>query len=216
MSHFERIRILLAEREPTTRAALRRLLEDDGMVVCAETGDADATIGAALRERPDVCLLATPLAGDEVDAISEITAALPQTVVIVLAGAADHDRLVSVILAGARGFLLKDMNPERLPHAISGALEGEAAIPRRLVWELLGEFRRRRGDRTVMAPSGAAKLTQREWEVLELLAEGRPAAEIARRLSLSPITVRRHISAATTKLGVSSRNEAIELVIGSS
>jgi DNA-binding NarL/FixJ family response regulator len=216
MSHIKRIRILLAEREPTTRAALRRLLEDDGMVVCAETGDADATIKTALRERPDVCLLAMPLAGDEANAIGEITAALPQTVVIVLAGAAERDRLVSAIQAGARGFLLKDMNPERLQHAISGALEGEAAIPRRLVWELLGEFRRRRGDRTVMAPSGATRLTQREWEVLELLAEGRPAAEIAKRLSLSPITVRRHISTATTKLGVSSRNEAIELVIGSS
>jgi DNA-binding NarL/FixJ family response regulator len=216
MSHIKRIRILLAEREPTTRAALRRLLEDDGMVVCAETGDVDATIETALCERPDVCLLATSLAGDEAEAISEITAALPRTVVIVLAGTAERNRLVSAIYAGARGFLLKDMNPERLPLAISGALRGEAAIPRRLVWELLGEFRRRRIDRTVMAPSGAAKLTQREWEVLELLAEGRPAAEIARRLSLSPITVRRHISAATTKLGVSSRNEAIELVIGSS
>ena len=118
MNHLKRVRILLAEREPTTRAAVRRLLEDDGMVVCAETGDADATIETALRERPDVCLLATPLAGDEADAISEIAAALPQTVVIVLAGAAERDRLVSAILAGARGFLLKDMNPGRLPHAI--------------------------------------------------------------------------------------------------
>jgi DNA-binding NarL/FixJ family response regulator len=207
---------LLAEREPTTRAELRRLLEDDEMIVCAETGDADATVETALRERPDVCLLATPLAGDETGAIAEITAALPQTIVILLAGAAERDRLVSAIHAGARGFLLKDMNPERLPHAIRGALEGEAAIPRRLVWELLREFRRRRGDRTVMAPSGAAKLTQREWDVLELLAEGRPVAEIARRLSLSPVTVRRHISAAITKLGVSSRNEAIELVRDSS
>ena len=215
MTERRRISVLLVEREPTTRAELRRLLEDDEMMVCAETGDAEATIETALRERPDVCLLATSLAGDETGAIAEITATLPQTVVIVLAGAAERDRLVSAIHAGARGFLLKDMNPERLPHAIRGALEGEPAIPRRLVWELLGEFRRR-GDRTVMAPSGAAKLTQREWEVLELLAEGRPAAEIARRLSLSPITVRRHISAATTKLGVSSRNEAIELVIGSS
>jgi DNA-binding NarL/FixJ family response regulator len=215
MTERRRISVLLVEREPTTRAELRRLLEDDEMIVCAETGDAEATIGTALRERPDVCLLAMSLAGDETGAIAEIAAALPQTVVIVLAGAAERDRLVSAIHAGARGFLLKDMNPERLPHAIRGALEGEPAIPRRLVWELLGEFRRR-GDRTVMAPSGAAKLTQREWEVLELLAEGRPAAEIARRLSLSPITVRRHISAAVTKLGVSSRNEAIELVLRSS
>jgi DNA-binding NarL/FixJ family response regulator len=114
---------------------------------------------------------------------------------------------------GAIGYLLKDMNPASLPVAVRAALGGEGVLPRSLAAGLIEEFRRRP---EVRRPSGQPRerpaLSAREWEILELLAEGASTADMAGRLFLSQVTVRRHISSILSKLGVSSREEAVKLL----
>ena len=109
--------------------------------------------------------------------------------------------------------VLKDMDPARLPHALNGVVNGEAALPRALVARVVDEFRAR-GKRRSLSLSGrrGAALTSREWEVLELMREKLTTREIAGRLDVADVTVRRHVGAILRKLRVQSRKEALELV----
>ena len=206
-------RVLIADDQPTFRQSLRAVLEPDGFDICAEAVDAAGAIEAAERERPDICLLAVLLPGGGISAASALTAELPETNVVMLTASADHEHFLGAIRAGAAGYLLKDMNPERLPHALRGVLAGEAAIPRRFVGWLVREVQSQRFGRTIVGRRGPVELTWREWEVLELLREGMTTREMANRLSVSPVTVRRHASSVIGKLGVSSREEVIDLVV---
>ncbi len=111
------------------------------------------------------------------------------------------------------GYLLKDIDPARLPLALRGVLEGEAALPRRLVALLIEEFRERKRKRRVpLVGRHAVELTDREWEVLQLMKQGLTTGEIAGRLFVSPVTVRTHVSAILRKLHVPSREAALELL----
>jgi DNA-binding NarL/FixJ family response regulator len=114
--------------------------------------------------------------------------------------------------AGASGFLLMDTDPRRLPYALRGVLAGEAAIPRRLVARLVEEFRSQGRRRLVAHGAGRAELTSREWQVLELMRDGLTTREAAARMFVSPVTVRRHLSAITSKLGVADRHAAVRLL----
>ena len=96
---------------------------------------------AALRERPDLCLLDIRMPGSGIAATREITTRLPDTKVVMITVSLDDDDLLNALRAGAVGYLLKDIDPERLPHALSDALDGGAAIPRRLVARVVAEFR---------------------------------------------------------------------------
>ena len=121
--------------------------------------------------------------------------------------------LFDSLRAGAAGYLLKDTDPERLPHALRGVLAGEAAVPRRLVSRVLDEFRTHgRRRRLPLVGRRGRELTSREWEVLEMLREGLTTAQIAERLFVSPVTVRRHISAILSKLEVPDRESALRLL----
>jgi DNA-binding NarL/FixJ family response regulator len=124
---------------------------------------------------------------------------------------ADEEDLVAAIQAGAVGYLLKDVDPARLPFALDGVLAGEAAIPRRLVGRIVEELGERRRRRVPLA-RGGAELTPREWEILELLHGGATTAEVAARTGVSQVTVRRHVSAALKKLQVPDRGAAFALL----
>jgi DNA-binding NarL/FixJ family response regulator len=143
-----------------------------------------------------------------------VSTVLPESVVVMLTQSQDESDLFDALRAGATGYLKKDMNPDRLPHALRGVLNGEAAIPRALVARILEEFRapaiRRLGRKT----KAAALLTSREWEVMELLAEGQSTEEVARRLFLAPTTVRVHLSSVLKKLRVKDRQSAFDLLRG--
>ncbi len=152
------------------------------------------------------------MGGDPLAAISRITEELPDTAVIVLTDSQSRDNLVDAVRAGATGYLLQEMNAERIPAAVRGVLSGEAAVPRTLVARLLKEVRTYGDGRSLLGERGTVQLTPREWEVLHLLAERRSTAEIAARLHLSQVTVRRHISSIVEKLGVSDRDAAVELL----
>jgi DNA-binding NarL/FixJ family response regulator len=208
-------RVLLADDHAPTRAGVRMALEADGLIVCAEAADATQAVEAALRERPDLCLLDVRMPGGGTSAASTISARLPNTVVIMLTVSSDDQDLFESLRRGAMGYLLKDMDPTKLPVAIRAALRGDAALPRALTSRLIDQFRQRPAwhERPISVPGGA-ELTKREAEVLELICQGAGTTEIAERLFLSPVTVRRHISTSMRKLGASSRQELVQLALG--
>lgn len=206
--------VLLAEEQAAVRSAVRQLLEEAGFEVCGEVGNAGEALAQARSLRPDVCITGLRMSGDALQTITTICDELPETAVIVLTESQLREDLVGAIRAGAKGYLLKDMRPERIPHAVRGVLEGEAAVPRSLVAGLLRELQLQSEGRVVRTDSGSVELTPREWEVLDLLAERLSTAEIAQRLYISTVTVRRHISGILTKLDVPDRATAVELLDG--
>jgi len=207
----------IAEQHAMTRAGLRDSLEGHSFVVVAEGSTRDEAIAAAVRERPELCLLDVDMPGSGVDAAAEIIAHFPRTIVVMLADSAADESLFAALGAGAQGFLLKGMDAGRLPHALHGVLEGEAALPRELVARVIDEFRGRRcRKRSPALERLGVDLTDREWEVLELLREDPRTGAIAERPSVSPVTVRRHISELVRKLGVPNREAAASLLEDSS
>jgi DNA-binding NarL/FixJ family response regulator len=206
------IRVLIADDHPATRAGVRAALESSGFTVCAEVADGPAAVEAAVREQPDICLLDIHMPGSGITAAAEISAQVPETAIIMLTVSQADEDLFAALRAGASGYLLKDTNPTRLPHALEGVLRGESALPRVLVSRLIEEFRGREHRRTIpLLTHKNAKLTSREWEVLELLREGLSTAEIADRLYVTRVTVRSHVAAILRKLDVSDRVAALKL-----
>jgi len=207
------VRVLIADDHPPTRADVREALEvDPRFVVCGEAPDAAAAVQIALRKRPGVCLLDVRMPGSGIAAAWEITARLPITKVVMLTVSEEVRDLFAALRAGASGYLLKDINPERLPHALAGVLAGEAAIPRTLVAQMTEHFRDK-GPRWRSPATSVAdvQLTSREWEVLDLLRQGLTTAKIAERLVLSPVTVRTYVHAILRKLRVPDRDAAVRL-----
>jgi DNA-binding NarL/FixJ family response regulator len=205
------LRVVIADDHPPTRRGVRVALEGHGFLVCAEEASAPAAVAAALRERPDVVLLDVHMPGGGVEAAAEITAAVPETTVVMLTVSRNDADLFEALKAGARGYLLKDLDPARLPLALSAVLEGEVAIPRSLVGLVVDEFRRRSGGGAALTRREVGDLTSREWEVLDCLRSGLSTSQIAKRLFVSEVTVRRHTGSILRKLNVSSREEAVRL-----
>jgi DNA-binding NarL/FixJ family response regulator len=209
-----RPRVLIADDHPPTRAGVRMALERDGIEVCAEAATAQQAIEAARSERPDLCLLDVHMPGGGPAAAATITDRLPGTVIVMLTVSDEDEDLFESLRRGAVGYLLKDMSPARLATAVRAALHGEAVLPRALAGRLIEEFRRERPSAKLARHlHRGAELTQREWDVLVLLCEGTDTSAIARRLFLSPVTVRRHVSAIVAKLGASSREDAIRIAM---
>ena len=206
-------RVLIADDHAPTRSGVRQSLEAGGFEVCAEAADGEQAVKLALKEKPDVCLLDISMpGGGGIRAASTISAELPETAIVMLTAFAGDEELFDSLKAGAAGYLLKETDPERLPFALRGILDGEAAVPRRLVARLIDEFRSQGKRRRVpLGGKRGPELTSRQWEVLELMGEGYTTTEIGRRLDVSPTTVRRHVSDILAKLGVSDRRQAIEL-----
>jgi DNA-binding NarL/FixJ family response regulator len=209
----ERIRIVIADDHAPTRAGIRAVLEEDGFEVCGEAASADAAVELALEERPAVCLLDINMPGGGIAAAGAISERLPETAIVMLTVSRDDADLFDALRAGASGYLLKDTDPVRLPEALKGVLDGEAALPRTLVARVIDEFRDRgRRKSVVFSKRRGVELTSREWEVLQLLHQKLSTAEIADRLFVSQVTIRSHIAAILKKLRVDSREEAMKLL----
>jgi DNA-binding NarL/FixJ family response regulator len=203
------VRVLIADDHPPTRAGVRWALEHDSeFVVCAEVANAPDAVAQSRELKPDVALLDIHMPGGGIVAAAEIAMASPETAVVMLTVSRDDGDLFAALRAGARGYLLKDIDPSRLPRALQGVLCGEAALPRGLVAHLIDEFRNR--DTASSRRHGLlATLTEREWEVLKLMQEGRSTSEIAAQMFVTPVTVRTHVSAILRKLRVSDRAAAV-------
>jgi len=208
------LRVLVADDHAPTRDDVCRALEGEQRFdVCVSAADAAEAVQGAVRERPDICLLDIRMPGGGLAAAWEIAARLPQAKIVMLTVSDDDDDLFAALRAGADGYLLKTMNLRRLPDALAGVCFGEAAMPRALVARVLERFHGREPRWRYPVGSGSAghRLTSREWEVLELLAQGRSTAEIAQRLVLSASAVRVHIASIVRKLQVADRVAATEL-----
>jgi DNA-binding NarL/FixJ family response regulator len=207
------VRALIADDHQPMRHGIRLALERGGFAVCAECADGPSAIAAARRLRPDVCLLDVRMPGGGVAAAAAIKAAVPGTAVVMITVSRDDNDLFAALKAGASGYLLKDVSREGLPAALRGVLAGEAALPRTLVARLITEFQLRGWGRRLPNGAGNAEgLTNREWDVLELLAEELGTAQIAERLEISTATVRTHISVIIRKLRVPTREAAVRLM----
>jgi DNA-binding NarL/FixJ family response regulator len=161
---------------------------------------------------PSVCFVTVDPA-DQMHVVSELASAVPYAQIVVLTRHVRVDELISAVRAGAVGYLSEDVDPVRLPYVVRGVMRGEAAIPRTLVARLVDELRERGKRRVVLLESRrSVELTSREWEVLEQLRRRQSTKQIASTLSISEVTVRRHIGAVLNKLGVRDRKAAVALV----
>lgn len=200
--------VLIADDDEQHRRSVREALERDGFVVVAEAADAAAAIGAATRLEPNVCLIEIELPLEGLNAVGRIAKASPKTLIVVLSRSDRQEDVVSAFTRGASGYLLKGIGGEHLAASLRGAYRGEPPLSRSLVPYLVEEVRRG-AIRRLTLPGGPVTLTPREWEVGELLREGRSTAEIAARLGVSPVTVRRHVGLLLRKLGAGSREEVV-------
>src|SRR4051812_34449193 len=203
--------VLIADDDALNRRAVREALEAQGFIVVGEASDAAAAIGAATRLRPDICLIEIELPLEGLSAVGRIAKASPETLIVVLSRSDHPEDVVTAITRGASGYLLKGISGERLASTLRGAYQGEPPLSRSLVPYLVDEIRRG-SVRRLTLPAGSVTLTPREWEVGELLREGRSTTEIAETLGVSPITVRRHVGLLLNKLGAENREAAVELL----
>jgi NarL family two-component system response regulator LiaR len=205
----EPMRVIVADDDPFARRMIKESLQRAGIIVVAEAHNGHQAVELALFYRPDVVLMDVVMPElDGISATRRILREMPEQLVVMLTSS-DEDEMGFVGLrAGAVGYLSKDVDVEVLPQALEGAREGQAAISRRLSMQLIEELRRvpepTSGMRPVKSP-----LTPREWEVVDLLYEGRTTDEIADALVLSTETVRSHIKNLMRKLGARSRAEAV-------
>jgi DNA-binding NarL/FixJ family response regulator len=206
-----RAQVLIAADRLPTRVGLRLALESEAD--CTEASDLDSAVETAVRDRPDVCVVDLMSSEQRIHAATEIAARVPSAAVIVLTALLDEAEFLAIVRAGAAGYLPETVDPARLPYVVRDVMRGEAAVPRKFVSRLIAELRGRERRRNVMLPEARrVVLTRREWQVVELLQQRLGTREIAERLGISQVTVRRHLGAVEQKLGVTNRRELLDLL----
>ena len=207
-------RILIVDDHPLTRGALAGLLTHNGFDVVGQAAGGAEAITMAAELAPDIVLL--DLSMPEMDglaALPRVREAAPAAEVVVLTASEDEANLLGAINGGAAGYLLKSEPPERIVAFLRGVAQGEAALSGAVARRLLDQVREG-GSRPAVPESVAQAVTARELEVLLLLDRHLGTDEIARRLFISEHTVRSHVKSLLSKLGVSSRREALEKLAG--
>ena len=203
------IRVLLADDQPLMRAGFKTVLEATGSIaVVAEAGDGEEAIRLAEAHAPDVVLMDIRM--PVLDGI-EATRRLPRQRVLILTTFGLDDYIVEALRAGASGFLLKDARPQELVGAVQAVAAGDAVLSAGVTRRLLDQVAHRLPTPVSRAPDALAGLTEREHEVLRLLAGGRSNAEIAAALVVSEATVKSHVSNLLGKLGLRDRVQAVIL-----
>ena len=202
----ETIRVLIADDHEIVRRGLRSLLDTvDDIEVIGEAGTGSGAVSMAIDTVPDVVLLDLNMPdGNGIDATREIAAAMPSVAIVILTMYDDDDSIDAALRAGARGYLLKGAAQDDVAHAIRSVSQGHV---------ILGQGAAQRLLTRLTAPGGATpifpELTERERDVLRLVAEGGSNQAIARALSLAPKTIANHVSNILTKLQIADRAEAI-------
>ena len=202
------VRVLIAEDHPLFREGMRgRLDRVADIAVVGEAASGDEAVELAHKLEPDIILMDIKMPGlNGIEATREIQQASPQIGVLVLTMFEDDDSVFAAMRAGAKGYLLKDSGGEGVVHAIRAVASGEAVFGPGVAERIIGYFSAPRAA----APQRAfPQLTEREEEVLSLVAQGKSNREIARQLFVSLKTVRNHVSNILLKLQVADRAQAV-------
>jgi DNA-binding NarL/FixJ family response regulator len=207
------IRVLLADDQPLIRGGFRALLDaEDDIVVVGEAADGDAAVALAAEHVPDVALMDVQMPIlDGIEATRRIAAdpGLAGVHVVILTNYGVDEHVFNALRAGASGFLVKDIEPIDLLHAVRVAARGDALLAPAITRRLIGEYVSRPPDRQVA--DTLAELTNREREVVALVARGLSNDEIAARMVISPTTAKTHVSRAMTKLHARDRAQLVVL-----
>ncbi|SDD67887.1 response regulator [Actinokineospora iranica] len=208
------VRVVLADDEPLLRHGLGVLLQASGRIqVVAEAVDGAGAVDAVRRHRPEVLLLDVQMPGMDGLAALRVLSTMPDAPVTAVLTTFDLDDYIAQALElGAQGFLLKDAEPEMLVRAVLDLAAGGAVLDPRITARLLPRLR---GAGVALHRAQAiASLSGRERQVLGLLADGRPNANIAQALGITEATVKSYVSTLLTKLGVHNRVQAALLLHG--
>jgi DNA-binding NarL/FixJ family response regulator len=207
------IRVLIADDEAMMRAGVRSILESDPEIeVVFEAANGREAIDGAQRHRPDVAVLDIRMPGlDGLGAATEIAATVPGTRVVMLTTFGEDDYIERALGGGALGFLLKAADPRELIAGVRAVSQGGAYLSPDIARRVIAPYREGDRARSAEARDSAAALTDREREVLALLAAGASNAEIGAQLHLVEGTVKGYVSAILAKLGVRNRVEAAVL-----
>jgi two-component system, NarL family, response regulator LiaR len=207
----EQLRAIVVDDDAFARRMVKDALQGAGIIVIAEAQNGREAVELTLFYRPDVVVMDVVMPGlDGIAATRQIVKELPQQVIVLLTSADEDEMGLLGLRAGAVGFLTKDVDISVVPRALLGALEGEAVISRRLGMRLVERLRHAPDGATGMRPV-KSPLTPREWEVIDLLYEGRTTDQIAEILVLSTETVRSHVKHILRKLNARTRAEAVEI-----
>jgi DNA-binding NarL/FixJ family response regulator len=195
------IRVVIVDDHAVVRAGLEQVIAGAGDIeLVGTTADGREAAELASATTADVVLMDLSMpALDGIEATRQVLAARPETHVLVLTSFSDRERILEALDAGARGYLLKDAEPDELLRAIRAAARGEAPLSPRAAQALLSARRE---------PSPLAGLSEREREVLGLVAAGLANKQIARRLGISEKTVKAHLTRVFREIGVFDRTQA--------
>ncbi|GAA1556475.1 response regulator transcription factor [Kribbella hippodromi] len=201
-------RVMIVDDHPMWREGVARDLTTRGYDVCATAADAPSAVKIALATQPDVIIMDLQLGtGSGVEATREITAALPDTRVLVLSASAEQEDVLAAVKNGASGYLVKSASLDEFDDAVRRTAEGDAVFTPGLAGLLLGEYHR-------LGPGPEVPhLTTRETEILRLVARGLTAKQIATRLVLSHRTVENHVQNTLRKLQLHNRAELVRYAI---
>lgn len=208
------LRIMIVDDQLMVRAGLRKLLEDAGISVVAMAGNRTEAIALAAREQPDVILIELEVDGeDALRFVPDIRDAARNARVLILTGLKQegHQRAVQ---AGAVGVVFKSQEPEVLIKAVRKVHAGEVWLDRIAMGNLFSEMTRKKSDGRDLDETRRESLTDRELQVISLIAEGLKNKQIAQRLFISETTVTHHLSSIFSKLDVSDRLELVIYAFG--
>jgi DNA-binding NarL/FixJ family response regulator len=204
---MSRLRVVIADDQPMMRAGFKAVLEATGSIeVVAEAATGEEAVAAAEAHRPDVVLMDIRMPG--MDGI-EATRRLPRQRVLILTTFGLDEYIIEALRAGASGFLLKDAPTREVVDAVRAVAAGDAVLAPAVTRQLLDQVGRRLPAAVSRTPDGLAELTDREQEVLRMLAVGMSNAEIANALVVSEPTVKTHVSNLLGKLGLRDRVQAV-------
>ena len=205
---LDELRVLVVDDHDLFRTGLRNLLEEEGVNVVGEAENGETAIRLASDLTPDVVIMDLNMPGaGGVETTRRLSNLAPLSRVVVLTISADDDDVMNAVMAGACGYLLKDSSIQELIAGIRAASEGESLISPQIAAKVLQRLRAQSKDADA-AEVIRAELSDRELEVLKLIANGKDNAQIARELFISPKTVKNHISNILMKLQMENRIQA--------